>query len=238
MNKFFRIILCTACCASLSCAVLSCRESDQKPVKRIKTAPREKLCNENEVRILLKDGNTPEMILADYAGKMTYDGITYLAANGLKLNPELIKRTLIKGSLPAVTYILEQQIHSDNTNGDSIRLMNLLFRRGLRVQMQYLIIKGVKPTGEMFLSCCAQRDHVLVRLMLESGISANTKDQDQTPALHVAVAAKDLPIVKMLVEAGADLTAKDKSGKTAIDLADTDELRQYFKSLNTTTESK
>lgn len=238
MNKIFRLILCAACCGSIFCTLTACREDEKKNSDRIRTVPREKLYNENEVRILLKDNNTPEMILADYADKMTYDGIAYLAANGLKLNQELIKRTLVKGSLPAVTYILEQQIHSDNTNGDSIRLMNLLFRRGLRVQMQYLIIKGVKPTGEMFLSCCAQRDHVLVRLMLESGISANTKDQDQTPALHIAVAAKDLPIVKMLVEAGADLTAQDKNGKTAIDLADTEELRQYFKTLNTIPESK
>ena len=233
MKKIVYILLCGVCLGSLVCAVTGCRQEEKQKAPVVRKAPAERLYGEKEVRILLLDQMSPEMILADHADKMTYDGVTYLAANGLNLNPELISRTLDKGSLPVVTYILERENNYFDTKGDAIRLMHLFSENNRRMHVGILIAKGVKPTGKVFLKSCSEGDYTLVKLMLQNGIDANVKDADGNTALHLAAASKDLLSVKLLVEAGADLTARDKNGKTPADLAATDKLRKYFEELNT-----
>lgn len=62
-------------------------------------------------------------------------------------------------------------------------------------------------------------------MLIEAGAELEVVDQWGRTALHWAAAADRKDVVAMLLEAGADATPKEREGKTAHDLARSDEMR-------------
>jgi ankyrin repeat protein len=62
-----------------------------------------------------------------------------------------------------------------------------------------------------------------ITLLLESGASINTKDENGQTALHYASAANNYATFDFLLKRGADINAKDNDGKTASDLSESRE---------------
>ncbi len=59
-----------------------------------------------------------------------------------------------------------------------------------------------------------------VRVLLDAGANPNVLAPDGAPALHVAVATRDLETIRAVAEHGANLAARDGAGKTALQLAE------------------
>ena len=70
-----------------------------------------------------------------------------------------------------------------------------------------------------------ERAAAVVRLLIARGARLDLVDDRGRSALMIAAALNRFETAKALIEAGADRTIKDKSGKTAADLAATEEMR-------------
>ena len=82
----------------------------------------------------------------------------------------------------------------------------------------------------MFLYTVESGDLFDVMAMLESGrVNVNAKSSiNGRTALMLASEAGHFEVVKYLVENGANANLKDNDGKTALDFAETDEIRQFL----------
>jgi general secretion pathway protein A len=86
-------------------------------------------------------------------------------------------------------------------------------RDAARTQLGQL---GVPVNRQTFLDSVEQGQLRIADLLLSSGISPNTRDQQGSTALMVAV-HKDLPdMVHTLLGHGAEVNARDRAGKTAL----------------------
>ena len=66
--------------------------------------------------------------------------------------------------------------------------------------------------------------------MVENGTDINAKDSDWGyTALIYAAEYVNLEIVQFLIESGADVNIKNNDGKTALDLAETEEIKEVLK---------
>jgi hypothetical protein len=77
----------------------------------------------------------------------------------------------------------------------------------------------------------ADHDHELMREMIERGapLDAFRPDKRAATALLQAVTGDDLEALDILLAAGADPTVTDHKGRSALDLAETDEIRQRLR---------
>ena len=69
----------------------------------------------------------------------------------------------------------------------------------------------------------------IVKLLVEYGVNINDRDKiSNDTALMVALEQNHFEVVKLLVENGADVNATNDICQTALDLAKTDEIREYL----------
>ena len=66
------------------------------------------------------------------------------------------------------------------------------------------------------LTASSKGDLITVKAMLESGVSANTKDADDISALMYAARKNRAEVAAALLTKGAEVNAKDKGGWTAL----------------------
>lgn len=75
----------------------------------------------------------------------------------------------------------------------------------------------VEADGEgLLIKAILEQKDVVVDWLLEKGVSPNTRDENDVPALFLAVKCNSLNIVKKLIRAGADVNAMDRQGNTAL----------------------
>lgn len=69
-----------------------------------------------------------------------------------------------------------------------------------------------------------------INSILKSGkADINSKDKYCETALMIASCKGNLEIVKLLVDNGADINIKNNNGKTALDLADSEEIKEVLR---------
>ena len=77
-------------------------------------------------------------------------------------------------------------------------------------------------------------DLEIAKYLVENGADINAKDNDWGyTALIYAAEYVNLEIVQFLIESGADINIKNNDGKTALDLADTEEIKEVLRKAGT-----
>lgn len=66
------------------------------------------------------------------------------------------------------------------------------------------------------LTAASKGDVVTVKAMLDGGVNANTKDENDITALMYAARKDRADVVATLINKGAEINAKDKGGWTAL----------------------
>lgn len=73
-------------------------------------------------------------------------------------------------------------------------------------------------------------DLEIAKYLVENGTDINAKDSDWGyTALIYAAEYVNLEIVQFLIESGADVNIKNNDGKTSLDLAETEEIKEVLK---------
>lgn len=80
-------------------------------------------------------------------------------------------------------------------------------------------LAGVAETRPPLVAAAAGGDVAAVRASLDAGAAPDTRDVDETTALHWAVRAEHAAVVEALLAAGADPLARDRHGVTPLELA-------------------
>lgn len=84
-----------------------------------------------------------------------------------------------------------------------------------------LVLNYLKGTqkGLALFDAIRSDNEAEVKRLLDSGVSASSRDIDGQPAIHVAVSRKNSRILELLLQRGADVKAKDAHGRTALRFA-------------------
>ena len=85
--------------------------------------------------------------------------------------------------------------------------------------------------------------HEMVKMLLAAGADVNVRikgslEEDGTTALMYAADYKDIEIVKMLLDAGANVNFKNINGVKAIDIAESDEMKELLKAASLKNKNK
>ena len=71
-------------------------------------------------------------------------------------------------------------------------------------------------------------DHQSLLWLIHRGANVDVRDRDTLSALHVASDGGHLEAAKILIGQGADPTCTTKKGQTPIDIARTEEMKEYL----------
>ena len=100
-------------------------------------------------------------------------------------------------------------------------------------------VNAADPDGNTALHEASFNGHLdVVRELLKAGANVHAVDQNGWTALHWASFYGHLDIVRELLRAGADPTLQNKEGKTARDVAKTDEMRHLLEEAERTWQAK
>lgn len=98
-------------------------------------------------------------------------------------------------------------------------------------------VNVITRSGETaLLFACVGGNTEIVELLINAGADVNATNFMGTNTTNLMFASQFgyTEIVKLLVNAGADINIKDRTGKTALDWADKEEIRKFLKAALTT----
>ncbi len=137
----------------------------------------------------------------------------------------------ITGQIELVRLLVEKGADINNNAGSGTALEFAAENGHLNV-VKYLLDNGAKSHQEDYALSCAidynQTD--VVKLLLEKGANADKKDfWTKFSLLMKAAREGNADIVKLLLKHGASVFVKTSDGKTALDYAKTDEIKEILK---------
>lgn len=116
------------------------------------------------------------------------------------------------GSHVIVQLLLDRGAEIDAKDMDErTALRHAIQREHHEVMTRFLLNKGAEVRSEKTTSY-----HATVRLLLDRGAEINTKDAEESTALHSAVMQGHHEMVKLLLDRGAEINTKDAKGLTAL----------------------
>ena len=154
-----------------------------------------------------ENGQTP-LILASWKGKT--DLVKYLLSKNANVND-----TSNIGST-ALMYASE---------GGNTKIIELLLSHGASINQK-------NSTGSTALCYAALRgQYDTAKFLIEHGANVNEGDQNGATPLFCATFSNSMNVVQLLVENGADIRARNKSGRMAKEYSKTNEMAEYYYSL-------
>ena len=89
-----------------------------------------------------------------------------------------------------------------------------------------------KRQEQLILSAVVNNDFEKVKIYLESGANPNSQDNIQNPILFHAINKNNIEMVQLLINFGVELEARDMFGRTTLECAKSDEMRNILTSIN------
>jgi len=90
-------------------------------------------------------------------------------------------------------------------------------------------VEAVAHDDRIAIRCGVDSRKAVVALLLDKGADVNAKGRENSTPLHMAAAMGHKDVVALLLDKGADVNAKDNDGDMAIDVAETEEIRNMLK---------
>jgi len=128
------------------------------------------------------------------------------------------------GLTPLHMTVMTDMYRSDNIREDDIKIVKLLFEKGVSSNVQDN--QGNSALHHIFMTRGGkdldEQDAVIIELLLKNGAAINLPNNQGNTPLHVAVehyyywAERKIYLIKILLENGASLTHKNNNGETAL----------------------
>ena len=139
--------------------------------------------------------------------------------------------------LERVMLLVKEGADKDMFDDDGLTPLHRASFQGHFDILQYLVEQGATidktttPPGEWtpLASAAANGQLEVVRYLLEQGADRDKADCDGRTPLHDAAREGHLETAMLLMSYGADLNARSGNGELAIDIADTEEIRQAIR---------
>ena len=140
------------------------------------------------------------------------------------------------GNFEKVKLLIEKGADIDAKDNDGVTALMYVSRAGDLEIAKYLVENGADVNakdkeGWSVLMEASYEGHLkVVKYLIENGkVNVNSKDDDGWNALMRASWRGYSEIVKYLVKNGADINIKNNDGKTALDWADTEEIKEVLR---------
>ncbi|HCE59387.1 MAG TPA: hypothetical protein DEQ74_00925 [Wolbachia sp.] len=136
---------------------------------------------------------------------------------------KVVKTLLDKGAkVDIVDHNKHTPLHWAAESGNS-DVARILLEHGASVNAK-------NQDGETPLHWAADSNHTeVVKVLLAKGANVNATDIDRETPLHHAAFYDNTDIIKILLAAGANSTLQNIEGETPINLAESDEIKDFFK---------
>ncbi len=108
------------------------------------------------------------------------------------------------------------QSHKQKEPGSLVKIIPAQRRNEAQI---YLAERGIETNEATLLKSIESGNTTLVRLLLQAGVSANTKDKQDWTALMLAARDGQVDLVQLLLTCGGEVNTKNKMGATALMLA-------------------
>jgi ankyrin repeat protein len=141
------------------------------------------------------------------------------------LDKRLVMNSILSFSKGENTFKILELVGRYNINPNSFDLYNAINISRSDDIIQFMLDKGVKPDGEIFLKSVEKKRFNLARIFIGMGVDINyryppnNKGADGMSALLYAALWEDFEMIKILVENGADINLRANNGSTAASIA-------------------
>jgi len=200
-------------------------EDDDKP--KIPVAKAKKMFDKTEMPLDKRTlSQTPSLEACDDASE--YETPVYPPLRHIDSNLKPKKPTIVMGSKKKKT-TAKIAFEQEPTYFDCVRTGEL--------DMVKHFVKDLKlnPNASTYLGISVLHMSVesgnlqVITLLVDSGAKVNVVDADGWSPFHLGCSIGNIDVVKYLIEKGSDINAPTKEGEYAIEIAESDEIKNYIK---------